>query len=57
MVTCEVVSLGAWRWGMGGEIGMEAYAVAVVPEVEDLEGDGGLRALAGLEVGAGVEGC
>jgi hypothetical protein len=37
--------------------GSEAYAVAVVPEVQDLEGNGRLRTLTGLEICAGAEGC
>lgn len=36
---------------------MVAYAVAVVPEVQDLEGDGRLRTLASLERFTGVEDC
>ena len=34
---------------------MKTYAVAVVPEVKDLEGNGRLRTLASLERFAGVE--
>lgn len=34
----------------------DSDGVAVVPDVEDLEGDGGLCALSGLEGGEGVEG-
>lgn len=36
---------------------MYAYAVAVVPEVQDLEGNGRLSTLARLERCAGVEDC
>jgi len=33
------------------------YAVAVVVEVQDLKGNGGLGTLAGLKLGAGSESC
>lgn len=36
---------------------MYAYAAAVVPQVQDLEGNGRLRTLARLEGCAGVEDC
>lgn len=33
----------------------KTYAIAVVVEIQDLEGNGGLRTLASLKVGAGIE--
>ena len=52
MVTWDDVSFKSW---LNEVRNRRTYAVAVVVEIQDLEGNSGLRTLASLEVGAGIE--
>jgi hypothetical protein len=54
MVTCNCVQSDVSR---SNGVESKAYGVAVVPEIQDLEGNGRLRTLASLERCAGVEDC